>query len=202
MRIAVIGLLCCAVSAFASPITYVFTGVDSGSLNGTSFSSSAFTVTAHADTSNVISCCSGNFSVVTDSVEVSIENVGDVTLTTPTQMWWGDGAALGGLGAYTGNPANPIGLNLINVYDFSESYDLVSNFGPIVPDLGSLEQWTRAGVQSSGGALLFDDTATNTQAVASFQAFVGSSTPEPASLILIGFGLAGLAAIRRRVSAH
>jgi hypothetical protein len=30
-------------------------------------------------------------------------------------MWWGDGAAIGGLGAYTGNSANPIGLNLINV---------------------------------------------------------------------------------------
>ena len=186
-----------AASALAGPITFTFVGTDSGSLGGTPFSPSTITITAVADTANLVSnpCCGASSAVLDNSTVVTISGLGTFTFTSQTEVWWITSAGFGGLGAYNGNPATIVGANLVDVGDSSlVGWNENTSIGPVIdPTTGDFTQWTLVNEETNAGQLIFD----NGGSLSLFQASVGP-VPEPASFLLVGAGLLGTAALRRK----
>jgi hypothetical protein len=184
-------------SALASPITFTFVGADSGSLGGTPFGSSAITFTAVADTADLVSnpCCSATSAVLDNSTVVTISGLGTFTFTSQTEVWWLTSLDFGGLGAYNGNPATIVGTNLVDVGDSSlAGWNENTSIGPVIdPTTGNFTQWTSVNEETNVGQLILNSGGS----LSSFQASVGAA-PEPASLLMVGAGLLGTAALRRK----
>ena len=68
--------------AHSAPITYTLSGVGSGSLGGVSFSNSAFTITAFADTSDVSHFLAPVFRVTNSATTISVKGMPVGTLLT------------------------------------------------------------------------------------------------------------------------
>jgi hypothetical protein len=193
-----LAVLLSAASALASPITFTFVGTDSGSLGGTPFSPSTITITAVADTANLVSnpCCGATSAVPDNSTVVTISGLGTFTFTSQTEVWWLTSLAFGGLGAYNGNPNTILGANLVDVGDSSlAGWNENTSIGPVInPTTGNFTQWTLVDEQTNAGQLIFNDGGS----LSSFQASVAAAPePEVASLLLLGAGLLGTAALSR-----
>src|SRR4051812_22792256 len=81
---AVLGLVVLAAGrGGAGPITYTETVVGSGSLGGTSFTDSLITVTATADTNDILNPATGFFQVGNASVAIQVAGVGSGMATIP-----------------------------------------------------------------------------------------------------------------------
>lgn len=183
-----------AASVLATPITFTFIGTDSGSLGGTSFSSSAITITAVADTANLVSnpCCGATSAVLDNSTVVTIGGLGTFTFTSQTEVWWDTVILGGGLGAYNGDPSTVLGVNLVDVGGSSfAGWNENTSIGPVLNPTGGFTQWTFVTEQTNAGQLIFD----NGGSLSSFQASVGA-VPEPTSFLLLGAGLLGTVALR------
>jgi len=183
-------------SALAGPVTFTFVGTDSGSLGGTPFGSSTITITAVADTANLVSdpCCGASSAVLDNSTVVTISGLGAFTFTSQTEVWWITSLGAGGLGAYDGNPTTVIGSNLVDVGDSSlVGWNENTSIGPVIdPTTGNFTQWTFVDEETNAGQLILNSGGS----LSSFQASVGAA-PEPASLLFVGAGLIGAAALRR-----
>jgi hypothetical protein len=178
------------VPAAAVPITYVHTGVGSGTLSGVGFGAEtplAFTITAVGDTDNVVSC--GSTCLFNDNITASIDitGLGTFDFLTATRFFVNNGtgvvgfsrAGSGGADLFDG-PAVPV-------------WDMLSSLGPIA-GFGDLMQWSFSPVLTTGGVLSFNSSTTES----TFTATVGGPTvPEPATLLLLGGGLA--AGLQRRL---
>jgi hypothetical protein len=194
-RVAFLSALTLGIASLASaaPITYTHSGFGSGTLDGVAFGSLApvaFTITAEGDTDNrqSVLCCGGLFLTAyfidNDSASIQIAGLGTFDFTTPTRFFSNVENGIVGF-----SRAGFFGSDLFNGPN-GGGWDMTTSIGPINGD-GFL--WWGPNVFTDGGLLEFNRLASD----ATFEAVVGGSVPEPASLLLMGAGIA--LAARRRV---
>lgn len=154
----------------ATPITYIYSAVMSGTLNGTPFTDQLVTITVFSDTSNIqegvpFSGVYSTINPVTGTLDINTFPI--ATLTDPNLTVYSNtdlGESDGGL-TITFNEF----LNLDNPAWNAQLYDLSTNFGPISgpedPFIPSFNMMTSAGIFSI-------DTSTGVTGPATFQAIL------------------------------
>jgi hypothetical protein len=178
----------------AGPITYTFTTTGTGTLAGAAFTDAAITITSNADTSDVVSYLSGTevFDNFPTSTTLNIAGFAPATFTDPT--FWEDPNGSGDI--IFGIVDTPTGfafctgcqalLGFTALFSGLETYDLESSFGPVSSpvDFETMFFDTFQNISTSEGTLSL---------VASNDTFTAvTASPEPASVWLVGLGLAGL----------
>ena len=193
-RVALLSALALGIASLASaaPITYTHSGFGSGTLDGVAFGSLApvaFTITAQGDTDNRQTVLTGG--TLPDRLlhqqrqRVDRDRgLGTFDFTTPTRFFSNVENGIVGF-----SRAGSFGSDLFNGPN-GGGWDMTTSIGPINGD-GFL--WWGPDVFTDGGLLEFNRLASD----ATFEAVVGGSVPEPASLLLMGAGIA--LAVRRRV---
>ena len=171
--------------ANAEVVTYTETATVDGSLGSSTFTDAALTLTFVSDTSDVNNEGSGLFNNTTGSL--AIAGVGTATVTDQVQAVDNQNGPLAGFGDNTENAF------ILGTRDGAFStYDLTTSIGPI----------TNSAVFNAGTSFATDEGGFIISRVdggdATFTAVVGAATPEPATTVLIGIGMVGLAALRRR----
>jgi hypothetical protein len=176
--LAILFTLVTAPLATAAPITFIHTGIGSGTLGDASFQDAAFTVTGLADTINRIDCgpsvVSDCFSITHETSTISIEGLGTFLFTSS-------------LRTFVDNSSRTVGFARSGDSDFDlfegpnsdefATWTMLSSIGP-VEELGRLSQWTENGarpaVTTEAGVLQFDNESNVT---ATFQSIVGPGEP-------------------------
>ncbi len=188
---------CCALAfvafsgaAVAEPITFIFTGIDDGTLNGVPFTDTTFTITQIADTAAEQSCGGACRFIDASGAMVNLGGLGTFTLDTGTRTFiTGDVIGLSRAGVNGGDLMNGSSSSFVG-------YDLTTSLGPVAYT-GGVTQWSSSfgAVETSGGTLFLADANVD----ATFQAIVGvAAVPEPEGLLLLGIGAFGFALVRRR----
>ena len=204
--------------AEAAPITYVQTGIASGSIGGQDFTDVLVVVTLTGDTANVIpdpfapdfpcSFCFANPGLVT----VEIPGIGTALVTDPTGIWvFGQpvdvddnpntpvapGVVIGTvddpplLNSFTGL-GGTLGFALLD-------YDLTTSLATVGGILSGVGYPTGLFVNTTLGSLTFTENIETDSG--SFTATV-TDVPEPATMLLFGSGIAAVVARRRFGARH
>jgi len=192
----ILPFLLAAVSTLASAgtINIFETGVGTGSIGTTAFTSDSFSITASGNTANVtpfnFSGVTGYFLPVT-SASIDIAGVGTYDFTSGLEYFVNNTYEVVGLSQASGNDLydGPYGDADFATWNFQTS------IGP-VSGSASLLQWNLGTISTTGGALFFD---TGSSPVTFDATLADSSTvPEPASLTLLFSGIATATVFRRR----
>jgi hypothetical protein len=171
-------------SISASPITFIYSGVGSGTVDSTPFTDAQFAFTSTGDTDDRM----GEFDVsqinhLTSRIE--IEGVGTFSVLVSTGTFVNRYFGIVGYGY-------PYQADLLvgPTHDAFKTWDMLGSIGPI-HGVGALVQWDSAQFETDGGVVDFD----NSPSAVTFEATV---VPEPSSVVLAAIGLIGLAALGRR----
>jgi len=181
--LAVAVLLIGASQAKAGPITYTEEATLSGTIGATSFTGAPVTLEFVGDTSNV-SCSAGFCLITVGTATVSIGGVGTTTFTDSMEAFDNQGYPAAGIAL-----AGGAGSVLDTVDNAFITYDLMTAIGPITntdfsrPDLS---------YNTALGVLNFSTPS------GSVNSTFTATTPEPATLSLLGLGLAGLLLRKRK----
>lgn len=182
----------------AATLTFTYTGVGSGTLDGVPFSDKAFTIVGvgrNVDTSGAVP------EVEHDSTEVTIADVGTYSFTTVLRTFRAGPPDTGSTGL--SRAASEGGGDLYNSEQTPElaNWYFDSSIGPITTNRFLL-QWDLRPVLTSGGQLIFDNAGPIT---GTFQVTL---TPDQATAIPVlpfwafAFLAAGLLWLARRAMNH
>jgi hypothetical protein len=183
-----------ATTAAAVELQIVETGIGSGTIGSTTFSDSAFTITALANTDNRLPFpgVAGYWFIDHDSTSLSIDNVGTFQILSTTRTYVYNvtktiGFARGG----------EVGADLYLGQDAAFStWDLQTPIGPI-STTGTIFEWANTRkyntpIVTDGGVLIFNDSSTLPET------FTATIVPEPASYSLALLALGGFVALAAR----
>ncbi len=179
-----------SVAANAAMMDYKWTGTGSGSLNGISFTNTAFEINAKADSVNWKFQFGFN-QVVNTSASVTISGVGTYNFTGYTGSWWNANGSVGFGRSYSDRYNED--LYTLSSTPGIKPWDRASAIGP-VSGTGYLVQWikdSQIGMATSGGTLIFDNKYNINEAT-----FTATMVPAPGAFALVG--LAGAFGSRRR----
>lgn len=180
-----------ATNVKADLITYTYQGVGSGSIGGTPFTDTTFTITAQGDTSARVTIAP-DFSIQNTAASITIGALGTFNFITATRFFVNN-TSIG--------PNPSVGFSITtgpDIFDFGPqpvfaTWDMTTSIGPISGINGyTLTPSNYGTLNTSGGVLAF---LSGTGIPTSFEATV---VPEPAPLLLLGSGLIGLAGLRRK----
>jgi len=167
-------------AAQAITLNYSISGNGNGSLGGTSFINTDFTINLLGDTA----LFNGTSVDPLTSASVSIDGFGTTVLGIPTRL-----GSVGNTVFFS--RAGNSGLDLFD-FSLSQIVDLTQSFGPLIgTGVFALNQFTDVG--SSLGLLSFDSSSNVT-----FQASAPSPVPVPAAAWLFGSALLGFFGFSRR----
>jgi hypothetical protein len=197
-----VALLGSASVAHANSITYTETGIASGMIGASSFTNALAQVTLSGDTANVVTLTDGSVSInvnVSTLTRVTIAGIGTATVTVPTAIYSFPTPVLIDPGlpvlpyVVFGTLDNPPAVDSFTGMGGLGSnsllgYDLRTAIGPITGSPGGVGHPVGLFVPTTLGNLSFTSDITPTM-VGTFSATV----PEPNSLVLLSFGIAGIA---------
>lgn len=170
--------------ASADTLTFTHEGRGSGTLDGESFPTSDFIITAFGDTDDRQT--NGRaWWIDHRSVSITISGLGNLDILSDTRTFVNNGGGIvgfsrtrssGGADLFNG-PTDPV----------FGAWEMLDPIGPIAGE-GTLLQWTRdPQINTTAGILIFDTGLTP----ATFTAI-----PEPSTLVILAIG--GMVAMRRR----
>ena len=177
-----------AEQASAGSITYTFTGTGTGDLGSASFTNAAFTISEVANTSSIVNCGGGIFSVEDLSSTIAVAGLPVATVISGVRVF--DNQTTDVLGY-----SRP-GCSSLDLMDLSSSafatYNLATSFGRIfVADPFAVNQFNcnEGCVTTNRGNIEFSSIVNVT--------FTASTTPEPGTVELLGLGSLGIGFVRR-----
>jgi hypothetical protein len=112
----------------AEPINYTFTGTATGSVDGVAFSNADITITASADTENVLFDGYSLYQVIPSSAVITINGIGSGTLTSEVEVFNQQAFNY----SFAGMQQNYMDLVTVESLEL-ETYDLKTSFGPLFP---------------------------------------------------------------------
>ena len=204
--------------ADAAPITYEFTGIGTGSIGGTAFTDAAVVFTGTADTANVELIFGFIYAIPLDTLTVNIAGVGTATLTEPAGVFGIPIAVPDDVDEDDEFPDFPFVL-LGRLDDPPEvdgftgiaatasnalaGYDLTTAIGPVagLGGVGFNEDCAPGPdpcLATSKGILSFTHNILGDERGGTFTATLQEEVPEPATLLLMGGGLAAFVRRSRR----
>jgi hypothetical protein len=133
----------------AEPINYTFTGTASGNVNGAAFSNADVTITAFADTGNVLFDGYNLYQVIPSSTTVDIAGVGSGTLTGEVVVFNMQAFNY----SFAGLQQDAMDIVTVESLDL-ETYDLKTSFGPLSP--GYLSLYGSLNIPTTMGTVVFN----------------------------------------------
>ena len=176
-------MLCVTWPANAALVTYTEQATGSGTFGGYGFTDVLVTVTFTGDTANIVDS-SGFYNNIVGTATVNVSGFVPATFTDTMEAFDNQGAIAAGISDWT------LGASVLDTYDNAfATYDLITSIGPI-----SNSPYYRPDITFNTDRGGFNLTSLDGNST--FTATV-SSVPEPATMLLLGLGLVGLAGVRR-----
>lgn len=159
-------MLLLAFNVNAAPITYIYTGTGSGTIGGAPFTDADFTITASADTNDIVDTGVLEVDHITTSATI---NGTTYTISTALRTYKSSGSV--GLSRSSGLSGGDL-YNTASDPAFL-AWDMSTSLAPVTTTRYLLQWASGTPVDTNAGTLVFDDaTITGT-----FQAVLGAAAP-------------------------